>query len=304
MKVGLIDVDGHNYPNLALMKLKGYYGEQAEFYSVFNHYDVVYKAKVFTYTPDYEYFINADEVFYGGSGYNMKMDLFCDNVQPDYTLYKDFKFYDKNTAYGFVTRGCPNKCKWCIVPKKEGEIKPYDDVENISQGRRNIILMDNNILASDYGLSQLEKVVRNGYRIDLNQAMDARLVTDEIAQLIGNVHWINYIRFGCDTMQQVDECKRAIELIRKYNKRKTRFVLYTMIYGNINDCYKRMHSFRDDRQVSIFAQPYRDFVNKSQKIPQWQKDMAHWANRVYTYKTCDFKDFEVRKGFKCSEYLN
>lgn len=74
---------------------------------------------------------------------------------PDYDLYN----VDKNLAYGFLTRGCPNHCKWCVVPKKEGNIATYMDIEEIAvNGRKNIILMDNNILASDYGLQQIERL--------------------------------------------------------------------------------------------------------------------------------------------------
>ena len=120
MNIGLIDVDGHNYPNLALMKLSAYHkqqGDNVEFASqLFGSYDRVYKSKVFTFTPD-----NMDiydcEIVKGGTGYGIYTPLpnEIDLLQPDYTLYNI-----KDVAYGFLTRGCPNKCKWCIVPKKEG----------------------------------------------------------------------------------------------------------------------------------------------------------------------------------------
>lgn len=123
MKIGLIDVDGHNYPNLALMKISAWHksqGDDVEWYSPFaEHYDVVYMSKVFTHTNDYGYFINnADKIEKGGTGYDIKKDLpeDIDRLQPDYDLY----CIDKNTAYGFLTRGCIRKCPWCVVPKKEG----------------------------------------------------------------------------------------------------------------------------------------------------------------------------------------
>ena len=91
-------------------------------------------------------------------------------MQPDYSIYPQI---DSKTAYGFLTRGCPNRCKWCVVPKKEGKITPYMDIEEIAvNGRKNIILMDNNVLASDYGLQQIEKIVSMGVRVDFNQGLD------------------------------------------------------------------------------------------------------------------------------------
>jgi hypothetical protein len=91
------------------------------------------------------------------------------------------------------------------------------DIEEIAvNGRKNIILMDNNILASDYGLQQIEKIISMGVRVDFNQGLDARLVTDDIARLLARVKWIKRIRFGCDTPGQIAECERATALIDKY----------------------------------------------------------------------------------------
>lgn len=132
MNIGLIDIDSNSkikkwgakpFPNLALAKLSRYHkqqGNQVEWYTPFAHYDVVYMAKMFTFTPDYGYLItNADKVVKGGTGYDMhsKLPDEVDRLQPDYSLYPTI---DNNTAYGFLTRGCPNKCFWCVVPKKEG----------------------------------------------------------------------------------------------------------------------------------------------------------------------------------------
>lgn len=133
MKIGLLSVDS-SYPNLALMKISAYHkrrGDEVEWYSPFEHYDKVYAAKVFSFTPDYGYYINADEVERGGTGYDIQKCLpkEIETVQPDYSIYGSI---EKDVAYGFLTRGCPNRCKWCVVPKKEGKIVPYMDVEEIA----------------------------------------------------------------------------------------------------------------------------------------------------------------------------
>lgn len=203
MNIGLLAVDS-NYPNLALMKISAWHkarGDNVEWYNPFNRYDKVYMAKVFSFTEDYlQYITNADCVEKGGTGYDIRKVLPME--------------IDSKTAYGFLTRGCPNRCKWCVVPKKEGKITPYMDIEEIAvNGRKNIILMDNNVLASDYGLQQIEKIVSMDVRVDFNQGLDARLVTDDIAQLLARVKWMNCIRFGCDTPGQIAECERATALI-------------------------------------------------------------------------------------------
>ena len=119
MKIGLLDTDGHNFPNLALMKISAHHkgrGDKVEFATMFEHYDILYKSKVFTFTPDNEYCYNADKVIQGGTGYDYSITLTeeIDSMTPDYGL------YNCEHAYGFLTRGCPRGCKFCIVGEKEG----------------------------------------------------------------------------------------------------------------------------------------------------------------------------------------
>lgn len=303
MNVGLLAVDSQ-YPNLALMKLSTWHkqqGDTVEWYNPLCRYDKVYMAKVFNFTPDYGYYVHADEVERGGTGYDLKKTLprQIDCIRPDYSIYPQI---DSRTAYGFLTRGCPNRCRWCIVPKKEGRLKPYMDVDEIAvDGRDNLILMDNNILASDYGLSQIEKIVRRKLRVDFNQGLDARLVTDDVARLLARVKWIKRIRFGCDTPAQIFHCELAIELIRSCGYRGE-FFLYCILM-DFAESYRRISHWRKDKKVLPFAQPYRDIDNPHQRIPQWQKDMAHWVNRKELFDKCSFEDFEPRKGFFCREYF-
>lgn len=311
MLVGLIDCEyrkGKSFPNLALMKISAYYksiGADVVWAVPFiEHYDKLYISKVFNWTPapDLRQY-NANEIHTGGTGYDIGGVLpeYIDSMQPDYSLYPNMK---SKTAYGFLTRGCPNKCAWCVVPKKEGEPRPYMDIEQIAiDGRRRVVLMDNNILAlRQYAIEQFKKIIRLGLVVDFNQAMDARLIDEEIAALLGRMSWIgNTIRLGCDTDKQIKECERAIALIRKHHE-KIRFELYTMLHGDFEKCYNRVTYFRDDSRVVVNAQPFRDPYGVNTP-PRWQKDLAYWCNRRWLYKTCDFRDFKPRKNFICSVYF-
>ena len=307
MNIGLIDVDGHNFPNLALMKIARYHKKQGDmvvWYNPFDSFDKVYMSKVFTHTPDYGYYINnAAEVEKGGTGYSLDkvLPVEIDRLQPDYSLYPNI---DRNTAYGFLTRGCPNKCKWCIVPKKEGNVRSYMDVDEIAiEGRTNLVLMDNNILASDYGLQQIEKIIERGYKVDFNQAMDARLVTPEIAKLLAKVKWIKRIRFGCDTPGQIEHCEKAISLIDAAGY-KGEYFFYCMLHGSFEECFSRVdHWHKRGKRYLQHCQPYLDFTKQKQNIPQWQQDLARWADNKFLFFSCEFRDFEPRKGFKCREYF-
>lgn len=150
VNIGLIDVDSHNFPNLALMKISAYHkskGDHVEMWNGLKHYDRVYQSKVFTdlYSQDNEYCINADEVIKGGTGYDLQNKL-PDEIEhqyPDYGLYGI-----KDKAYGFLTRGCPRRCPFCIVNEKEGNIHTVADLDEFWRGQKEIILMDSNITAS------------------------------------------------------------------------------------------------------------------------------------------------------------
>lgn len=327
MKIGLIDVDGHAkkkkwgatvYPNIALCKIARWHKMQSDYVGwviAFEHYDRIYMSKVFNFSQDDTTIYDADEIIKGGTGYDITSQLpyEIDRLQPDYTIYPNIP---KDTAYGFLTRGCENNCPWCVVPRKEGRIRPYMDIEEIAiEGRTKIVLMDNNILAAgEYAISQFQKIIERDYSIDFNQALDARLVTDEFAELLAKIRWKDRrIRFGCDTHAQIEACEKAMQLINSYGY-KGEYFLYTMIGGKsnfkesferVNYWWKRNKESRKQHKPNIYpyAQPYRDPDNPKQTIPQWQKDMAAWVNKRQIFQVTEFADFTPRKGFKCQHYF-
>lgn len=325
MQIGLLDIDCHAskkkwgatvYPNLALCKIAAWHkaqGDHVEWATPFEHYDILYRSKIFNFTPDDYTPYNADKIIRGGTGYDIHSQLpqEIDDMQPDLTIYPHLP---RETSYGFLTRGCPNKCKWCVVPQKEGAIRPYWDVDRVANGNKKIVLMDNNILAAgEYGIEQLHKIIERGYRVDFNQALDARLVTMENGKLLAQIKWLdnNRIRFGCDTHAQIDECERAMEIINHFGF-TGQYFLYCMLNSSFRESYSRVLYWWDKEQevreaggrhVYVHAQPYRDPGNPKHVIPQWQKDMAGWVNKKAHFVAHSFEDFEPRKGFRCMEYV-
>ena len=201
------------FPNLALMKISAYHkrkGDSVEWWNPLYTYERIYSSKIFDFTPSDMYL--PDETIRGGTGYRdisigTKLPEEIDNMFPDYTIYPECDY-----AVGYLTRGCPNHCRWCLVPQKEGNIHPYRKWQQIvRQDTDKLILMDNNILACDYGIKQLESLIGSGYRIDLNQGMDAKLVTPEIAEILSRLSWIRNIRFSCDQRSQIKPVKRTID---------------------------------------------------------------------------------------------
>jgi hypothetical protein len=287
MKIGLIDVDGHHFPNLALMKIANYHKQQGnaiEWVNYFEHYDKVYQSKVFTFTPDIDTVVHADEIEKGGTGYKMYNDLFCDNVEPDYSIYPQYP-----AAYGFLTRGCVRNCKWCIVPKKEGGIRAYRDIETVLQGRKTVILMDNNVLACEHGLQQLEKIIDLKCKVDFNQGLDSRLVTNDIAKILSKVRWIRFIRFACDTFAAVEPLLVAIEKLNKYGVKNYRIFVYVLV-KEVDDANERCKILKKIG-VNPFAQTYRDYENNIQPTGE-QKRFAWYVNQKAVFKATEWEDYK------------
>lgn len=268
MKIGLIDVDGYHFPNLALMKISAYHksiGDEVSWVDIGN-YDRTYVSKVFTFTPDYSKGLgNYGEIIKGGSGYDYKTLLpkEIDDICPDYSLYPNF-----TAAYGLLTRGCPNKCGWCLVPKKEGNISAYQDIEQFLNGRKTAILMDNNVLAHDHGLQQIEKIIRLGIKVDFNQGLDCRIIAnnEHIAEMLAKVKWLNTLRMACDTISQMPYIEKAAYLLRKHNIKPKRLFAYVLV-KDIPDALQRLQLLRS-LDIFPFAMAFRDFDKNGYRKPE------------------------------------
>ena len=288
MRIGLIDVDGHKFPNLALMKIANHHkqqGDTVEWVNHFEKYDKVYKSKIFTFTPDNLFVIQSDEIFKGGTGYKMYNDLFCDDTEPDYSLYPQYQH-----AYGFLTRGCIRRCQWCIVPKKEGGIRAYRDIETVLQSRNTAILMDNNVLASEHGLQQLEKIVDMGCKVDFNQGLDSRLVTDEIAKILSKIKWLSYIRFACDTTSAVEPLLKAIEKLNRHGVKNYRIFVYLLV-KDVCEANERCKILKRIG-VNPFVQAYRDEDNKIKPTAE-QKRFAWYVNQKAVFKATEWEEYKA-----------
>lgn len=180
MRIGLHDNDRTRFPNLALMKVSAWHkaqDDEVQWWNPIESFDRVYSSKIFTFSKE-ETFLPTSAIR-GGTGYGIYNELpkEIDDMFPDYSLYPEYK-----SAIGFLTRGCIRRCAWCVVPKKEGSIHPYRTWREIKRpDSRDIVFMDNNVLASPFGIVQMEDMVGENIRVDFNQGLDARLISPEIA---------------------------------------------------------------------------------------------------------------------------
>ena len=295
MRVALCSVDGRNYPNLALMKIAAYHkmrGDSVEWYAPLFKYDKVYASKVFTFTQDNQYL--PPDTIKGGTGYDVRsvLPLEIEQCKPDYSIYPEF-----TAAYGFLTRGCCNKCPWCVVPLKEGGLRVVADIETVAQGRKDVVLMDNNFLAApfDFVKEQVEKAAALGLRLDFNQATDARLYNERTARIMARVKYLKYMRLSCDTDSQIAAVKNAVELMRGYGYRGDVFCYVLAKNAELESAKFRILTLTGfDKNIVPFVMPYRSLTDNDESPSEELKRLARWCNKPWLRKSCRFEDYLKR----------
>ena len=298
MRVGLIDVDGHNFPNLALMKISAWHkarGDTVEWCLPIDRYDIVYQSKVFdeTYSEDIEWIPQADKVIKGGTGYGLdnKLPDEVEHMYPDYSLYPELT---KDTAYGFLTRGCPRACDFCIVAGKEGRrsIK-VADLNEFWNGQKHIKLLDPNILACREHLDLLQQLIDSKAYVDFTQGIDIRLSTEANISRINKVK-VKNIHFAWDNPK--DDLKPYFERYKALAKHKPHGG-YGTVYCLVNhgstmeENLYRIYTLRDlkyDPYVMVFDKP---------NAPREIRLLQRWCNNIRIFRSCPrFEDYDPKKG--------
>ena len=294
MLVGLHDSDNTGFPNYALMKISAWHkaqGHTVEWWNPLLQYDRIYSSKVFTFTPEDPYL--PPDAIKGGTGYGIYDSLpdEIDNMFPDYSIYPKV-----NYAIGYLTRGCIRNCPWCVVPKKEGKIRAYRTWREIKRpDSRDIVFMDNNVLACEHGIEQMKDMVGENVRIDFNQGIDARLITPEIAELLGKLKWIEYVRVSCDTDAMLDVVLKKAQLLERGGVKPWRVFVYVLVQ-DIPSAEKRCVALRE-AGLNPFAQPYRDFTTNAEPAEELKR-FARWVNHKAIFNTVPtFAEYK-KKGWK------
>lgn len=291
MKIGLIDLDNtEKFPNLALMKISSYYkskGHQVEWYQqVLNvEYDIVYVSKVFSWSKDYQYPIHSKKVIYGGVayGYDNKLPYEIEHSCPDYSVYP----YLKNTAYGFLTRGCPRGCSFCNVQAHQGNIsKKVSDLKEFWNGEREIKLLDPNILACKDWKELFQQLVDSNAWIDFTQGLDIRLLTKEMADYLNKMK-IKQIHFAWDQyeMKSFDKLKEVRKWLN-FDSRKLRVYLLVNYNTTFEQDLDRIMKLRY-LEYSPYVMRFKDYNCQNPKLPLGNiyNKLARWCNNVALWRS-------------------
>lgn len=303
MNIGLIDVDGHNYPNFALMKASSYHksiGDNVEWAvgGLFaKHYDMIIASKVFTFSKDIDYSdFKADVIRKGGTGYDIQSKLTDEEENHcgmDYSLYPRCNF-----SIQFFSRGCIRHCPFCLVHDKEGYIRSVEPVELNPNGEY-IDVLDNNFFANPLWRNSIDYLLSKNQKVKLS-GVDVRIIDEEKAYCLNKLKLQKMIHIAWDLpdIDLTENLKSIVKFIKPY-----KIICYVLIGFNstIEQDLFRLQTLKD-LGITPFVMPYRDYENK-RSPSQYEKDLARFANRVALFKSMNFEDYSPRKRFKCKEYL-
>ncbi len=337
MDIGIIDADlldnGTRHPNLALMKISGFYKEKGhnvtllESYDGLQDYDQIYISKVFSYTRVPEGVISLPNVVIGGTGFfedggeNLPDEI--EHHMPDYDLYKDYvnkqielgrsrsSFSDYlDYSIGFTTRGCFRKCPFCVNKKYNKAFKHSPVEEFYDPARPYIYLWDDNFLAYSGWEAILDDIEATGKPFQFRQGLDIRLMTDRKAKRLSNTRYHGDFIFAFDHIEDRDIIEEKLKLWRRYCSKTTK--LYVLCAYNSQD----ENDIRDTfERIKILMKygclPYIMRYDSYKNSP-WRSlyiQIARWCNQPQFFKKKSFRqfceanqDYHKNKDTNCSAY--
>ena len=307
MRIGLIDVDNTKFPNLVLMKLSAHYKAQGHEtvllkpddvvngVDLFNPCDKLIGACVFTWNMPIVQRLREQGAEIAGIGTDDRRELpyEIEHVYPDYDLYGI-----KDTAYGFLTRGCPRGCPFCVVAGKEGkQSRKVADLSEWWSGEKNIVLNDPNLLASPDHIDLLNQLIESKAWVDITQGIDCRLLTEENTEKINAIK-IKRLHFAWDSPKDKVTPKKLLEFAKtnKLNYIRRKVYVLTNYWSSIQEDLGRVYWLRDngyDPYVMIY-----DKWNAPKEIRRLQR----WVNNKFIFRSC--KTFEEYWSYNKEEYAN
>jgi hypothetical protein len=268
----LVDLDGR-LPNLALMKLSRCFKDQGKRVVLARHeahvagVERVYASGVFSTSSTLNRLAKlrkhfGDSLVAGGSGIDIKLRLpaTVESLPADYDLYPELG----DRAIGFLTRGCPFRCRFCLVPSKEGGVRQVSDLDDlVTRRRRKLILLDDNILAHPDAKLFLEKMVQRKLLVNFNQTLDLRCADEEIARLLLRVQCSNLrftrrvFHFSLRDNRNLEEVRRKYQMFGFTSRDNVEFVCMYGFDTSLADDVDRFRFLRSLPGAYVFVQPYR-----------------------------------------------
>lgn len=284
MKIGLVDVDS-KIPNLALMKISAFHkqkGDEVKFWNFFESFDKIYLSQIFTNS---RFHYKTKNMVWGGSGISLETKL-PDEIEH---CYPDYNLYDIEYAMGYITRGCVNKCSFCIVWRKEGKLHFHAPLEEFWDGQEKVMLLDNAITDSPLGIRELKKIQQKGIRLNLTQGFNVRKITPEKAEILAKIklwkkkQWYIAWDFPKDRLKVLN----GIEILNQAGIKNWKIMCYVLV--NFNTTFDEdMNRIKELKKLGV--DPFV-MIYSGNPLKKKTHALARWCNRKQLFNSCSFEEF-------------
>ena len=303
-KIKLVQVDG-KLPNLALMKISNHYRNKN--YQVdFSHnverdmfetpYEKIYASSIFKFSNKKLQRLkqNYPNAIVGGTGTfdSITVEQVIRNVENkiDYSIYSDYKH-----SIGFSQRGCRLKCKFCVVPQKEGSIVEEKTIAQIYRGApypKNIMLLDNDFFGQPNWKARVDELKKGNFKVCFSQGINVRLINEEVADSLKSIKFYDgkfqkrRLYTAWDNLRDEKKFLSKIDLLLKNKIKPSEIMVYMLIGYDSKETWQKIF-YRFNKMVEIGLLPYPMVYNKDRKdLKQFQR----WVIRGY-YHFIDFNDY-------------
>jgi len=221
-----------------------------------------------------------DRAEIGGTGINFEVALppEVEACPPDYSL------YGEQRAIGFISRGCSNKCPWCVVWRKEGNVHRVSTAQELATGHNELLALDNNFLALPGHQDDLKWLVQSQMPTDFNQGLDARMVTEENAALLAKVNWKSSIRFALDSgdygSKQWNALENTVKLLSHFGLSPSHVLVYVLI--GFWDMYDDVNRLLEVHNLGArpFPMGFRDLETGYEPASGWNRVLYQKFKRL------------------------
>ena len=286
MNIGLLNLEP-KYKNLALEKVRIYHqmkGDYVEDYFALNRYDKVFCSSIFTYTRKG---IVPKDAICGGSGFDLVSVLppGIEGIHP-------------HLNFGFTTRGCPNKCPFCIVWIKEPVMEivaTLKDLYNAQLGKL-IVLLDNNILAFlNHFYDICQESISLKVKLDINQGLDHRKLNTEVVHALKSISHTEY-RFAFDSPAYYKSVDRAIKLLQDGGINRSLWYILVGFNTTFQEDLDRVNFLRG-RNQNAYIQRYTHHPNDFKYIA-----LAQYVNQHHIFQGMTWERFLATDHSKKRKY--
>lgn len=318
ISVRLTQIDG-GLPNLALMKLSHWHRARGDSVTMTRDiepdvfepdYDLVYGSSIFKFSQErlmrFQRQWGPDAIV-GGTGtpfVHTVEDRIGEYEHYDYSGYPDFK-----ASIGFTQRGCRLKCKFCVVPTKEGKNRSLNTIEAIWRGEpwpKKLHLLDNDFFGQPRGewQARIREIREGGFRICLSQGINVRLIDDESAAALATIEYRNTkfnerkLYTAWDNIGDEKIFFKGVDTLDRAGIPSKHLMAYMLVGFDPAETWERIwHRF--NLMVARGIEPYPMVFDRS------RKDLTKFARWVATglYRAVPFDQYDANMKGSLAERI-